>query len=149
VECRLSKEGFDQGSCQVFSDGGYKTACEVTLKWEKDTPHRLIHSYAHKAPEQYLSIYQSGCNWSCKKCHSWRFSKNASGSWMSPEDIAKVSHEYATKNRENMVEEPRDHATSWHAQKLCRNCGSCILRGERSEYCPGEIKLDQITCWTT
>jgi pyruvate-formate lyase-activating enzyme len=120
-------------------------ACEVTLKWENDTPHRLIHSYAHKAPEQYLSIYQSGCNWSCKKCHSWRFSKHASGFWMSPEDIARVSNEYAQKNRENIYEESKDRATSWHAQELCRSCGSCILTGERSEHCPGRLRLDQMT----
>ncbi len=145
MECRLKEEGFDQESCLTFSEGGWKTACEVTLRWENDTPLRLIHSYAHKAPEQYLSIYQSGCNWSCKKCHSWRFSKHASGSWMSPEDIAKASNEYAEKNSENMYEEPRERATSWHAHELCRSCGSCILTGERSEHCPGRLRLDQMT----
>jgi pyruvate-formate lyase-activating enzyme len=145
VECRLREEGFEQGSCLTLSGGVWRRACEVTLRWEGDTPLRLIHSHAHKAPEQYLSIYQSGCNWSCKKCHSWRFSKRASGSWMSPEDIARVADEYAEKNRENMYEEPRGRATSWHAHELCRSCGSCILTGERSEHCPGRLRLDQVT----
>lgn len=145
MDCRLREEGFDQGSCLTLSGGVWRRACEVTLGWEGDTPLRLIHSHAHKAPEQYLSIYQSGCNWSCKKCHSWRFSKRASGSWMSPEDIARVADEYAEKNRENMYEEPRGRATSWHAHELCRSCGSCILTGERSEHCPGRLRLDQVT----
>lgn len=145
MECRLREEGFERGSCLTFSGGVWRRACEVTLRWEGDTPLRLIHSYAHKAPEQYLSIYQSGCNWSCKKCHSWRFSKRASGSWMSPEDIAGVAEEYADKNRENMYEEPRGRATSWHAHELCRSCGSCILTGERSEHCPGRLRLDKVT----
>jgi pyruvate-formate lyase-activating enzyme len=64
---------------------------------------------------------------------------------MSPEDIAKISNEYAEKNRESMYEEPREHATSWHAHELCRNCGLCILSGERSDYCPGRLRLDQMT----
>jgi pyruvate-formate lyase-activating enzyme len=64
---------------------------------------------------------------------------------MSPEDIAKASNEYAEKNSENMYEEPRERATSWHAHELCRSCGSCILTGERSEHCPGRLRLDQMT----
>ena len=145
MECRLREEGYERGSCLTFSDGDWKRACEVTLRWENDTPLRLIHSIAHKAPEQYLSIYQSGCNWSCRKCHSWRFSKRASGSWMSPMDIARISYEYAVKNEENMIKEPRERVTSWHAHELCRSCGSCILTGERSEHCPRRLGLDQLT----
>ena len=145
MECRLREEGYERGSCLTFSEGDWRKACEVTLRWENDTPLRLIHSYAHKAPEQYLSIYQSGCNWSCKKCHSWRFSKHASGSWMSPMDIVRISYEYAVKNEESMIEEPRERVTSWHAHELCRGCGSCILTGERSEHCPGRLGLDQLT----
>jgi len=120
-------------------------ACRVTFTWRGDTPYRLIDSYAHKAPECYLSIYQSGCNWSCKKCHSWRFTQYASGEWMSPKDIARLALKYTESNKENMYKEPREHATSWHAYELCRACGSCILTGERSEYCPGKLRLDQIT----
>ncbi|MEA2052091.1 MAG: hypothetical protein U9O90_04620 [Euryarchaeota archaeon] len=32
--------------------------------------------------------YQSGCNLRCKKCHSWQFTQNAVGEWMSPHEIA-------------------------------------------------------------
>ena len=145
VKCRLIEQGFDPGSCLTFYEGGWRRACKVTFKWKDGNPYRLIRSYAHKAPEQYLSIYQSGCNWSCKKCHSWRFSKYASGHWMSPEDIAKVAGDYVERNKENLYKEPRDHATSWHAHELCHSCGSCISLGERSEYCPGKLRLDQLT----
>jgi len=120
-------------------------ACKTTLKWEKETPYRLIHSYAHKAPECYLSIYQSGCNWSCKKCHSWRFTRHASGYWASPKDIARIAMDYVRLNRDSLYKEPRNHATSWHAYELCRGCGSCILLGKRSEHCPRRLGLDQLT----
>lgn len=145
VRCRLVEQGYDQGRCLTFYEGEWKRACKVSLMWKEDTPFRLVHSYAHKAPEQYLSIYQSGCNWSCKKCHSWRFTKHASGSWMSPSDIARIAKEYVEINRENLYLEPRDHATSWHAYKLCHSCGSCISTGRRSKYCPGKLDFDQMT----
>ncbi len=143
--CRLVEQDLEQGSCLTLHEGKWRRACEVTLTWRDGIPYRLIHSYAHKAPEQYLSIYQSGCNWSCRKCHSWRFSKRASGGWMSPEDIAKISEEYAEKNRENMYMELRERATSWHAHELCRSCGSCITKGIRSSHCPRKVRLDQMT----
>ncbi|MDH5200412.1 MAG: radical SAM protein [Candidatus Bathyarchaeota archaeon] len=145
MECRLAEQGLEQGSCLTLHEGRWSRACEVTLMWRDGTPHWLIHSYAHKAPEQYLSIYQSGCNWSCRKCHSWRFSKRASGGWMSPGNIAKISEEYAEKNVENMYMEPRERATSWHAHDLCRSCGSCITTGARSRHCLGKLRLDQMT----
>ncbi|MEM0083815.1 MAG: radical SAM protein [Candidatus Methanomethylicia archaeon] len=145
MKCRLIEQGFKPGSCLTFYNGEWKPACEVTLKWKDNTPYRLIYSYAHKAPEQYLSIYQSGCNWSCKKCHSWRFTRYATGKWMSPKHIAKISMEYYEKNRDNLYKEPKDHVTSWHAHELCRGCGSCILYGRRSKYCPGKLSLDKLT----
>lgn len=145
MKCRLIEQGFDLGSCLTFYEGDWKRACEVAFKWKDGKPYRLIHSYAHKAPEQYLSIYQSGCNWSCKKCHSWRFTKYASGYWMSPKDIAKLAEDYVELNKENLYKEPRDHATSWHAHELCHSCGSCISLGKRSKYCPGKLRLDQLT----
>lgn len=143
--CLLIEQGFRTGSCATFYDNKKDLACKVTLEWKDDTPYRFIHSYAHKAPECYLSIYQSGCNWSCLKCHSWRFSQYASGQWMSPKDIAKISLKFAESNRENMVKEPRERSTSWHAHDLCHVCGSCILTGKRSEYCPKKLELNQIT----
>ncbi len=61
VKCRLVEQGFESGSCLTFHEGEWKRACEATFRWKDGTPYRLVHSYAHKAPEQYLSIYQSGC----------------------------------------------------------------------------------------
>ncbi|MEM0350641.1 MAG: radical SAM protein [Archaeoglobaceae archaeon] len=143
--CRLVKEGFEPGDCLVYHANEKRPACKVTLRWKDGNPYRLIHSYAHKSPEQYLSIYQSGCNWSCKKCHSWRFTRYSSGFWMSPEDIARISMEYWMRNRDNIYKEPRERATSWHVHELCRGCGSCILNVRRSKFCPGRLRLDQIT----
>lgn len=132
------------GSCLTFYENKKHPACKVTLKWRDGIPYRLIHSYAHKAPECYFSIYQSGCNLSCLKCHSWRFSKYASGSWFSPEDIAKLALHYADANKDNMYYEPREHATSWHAHELCHACGACILTGRRSKHCPQKVGIEQI-----
>jgi pyruvate-formate lyase-activating enzyme len=145
VECRLLEQGLEPGRCLTFHGGRWRRACEATLRWEDGVPHRLIHSYAHKAPEQYLSIYQSGCNWSCRKCHSWRFTRHATGEWMSPMDIARVAEDYAERNRGNMYREPRERVTSWHAHELCQGCGSCILIGSRSAHCPGRLGLEQVT----
>jgi pyruvate-formate lyase-activating enzyme len=64
---------------------------------------------------------------------------------MSPRDIVKISEEYVERNRENLYEEPREHATSWHAHELCHSCGSCIRIGVRSRYCPQKLRLDQMT----
>ncbi|MEM2784337.1 MAG: radical SAM protein [Nitrososphaerota archaeon] len=144
-KCRLIEQGFEPGSCLTFYNGKKDLACRITLKWENNIPYRLIHSYAHKAPECYLSIYQSGCNWNCLKCHSWRFTKYASGEWMSPKDIAKIALNYAEINKDNMYKEPREHATSWHASELCRACGSCIIIGKRSKYCPKKLEIEKIT----
>lgn len=143
--CRLVKEGFKPGSCLTFSEGLWRPACEVTFRWRGNIPYRLIHSYAHKAPEQYLSIYQSGCNWSCLKCHSWRFTKYASGYWVSPKGIAEIAMEYVERNRVNMYRENRKRITSWHAHELCRGCGSCVQKGKRSIYCPGKLSINHIT----
>ncbi len=64
---------------------------------------------------------------------------------MTPEDIGKIAKEYVERNRGNLYKEPRDHVSSWHAHELCRGCGSCISLGRRSKYCPGRLRLDQLT----
>lgn len=64
---------------------------------------------------------------------------------MSPMDTARISEEYYMRNKENIYREPRSHATSWHAHDLCRGCGSCVLTGERSKYCPGKLDINQLT----
>ena len=73
--CRLKEQGYSPGSCLVQVDGKRELACKATLKYENNQTHRLITAIHLSRPENYLSIYQSGCNFSCRKCHSWSFSK--------------------------------------------------------------------------
>lgn len=128
---------------------------------EDDTPFRLIKSTHLSRPEHYFSIYQSGCNLSCLKCHSWSFTQHAQGEWNSPQDIVALAAEYA---EEVTVFEPTERATSFHALDLCRGCGTCIRikllplffggktvskaiitpTGTRSSFCPGRISPEQI-----
>jgi pyruvate-formate lyase-activating enzyme len=93
-------------------------------------------------PENYFSIYQSGCNLSCRKCHSWYFSKQATGQWLSPEDVLKTVEEY---EMHVTLSEPREHSTAWHAHESCLCCGACILTGERSARCPGVLAAGQVS----
>ncbi|UCE09781.1 MAG: radical SAM protein [Candidatus Thorarchaeota archaeon] len=143
MECQLAQQGIPKGSCEVATEGD-KTgrACDITLRYsEKSGYERLIKSLLLSRPEDYLSIYQSGCNHTCLKCHSHEFSKVATGEWMSVEDIAgavKQYKEYIT------VHEPREAATSWHAHRLCKHCGSCLMNREPSANCPRILKPDQV-----
>jgi len=148
-KCRLKAEGFESGSCMVGYGGErirlmnplFDRACQVTLKWEGSIPFRLIKSAHLSRPEHYFSIYQSGCNFSCKKCHSWYFTKYASGEWKSPKDIGILARKYG----EILTYwEPRERATSFHAHDLCLSCGLCVVEKERSPYCPGVLEPDQI-----
>lgn len=140
-KCRLKKQGRSPGSCLVKVDGKRQPACQATLKYENGEPYRLITSIHLSRPENYLSIYQSGCNFSCRKCHSWYFSKVQEGSWYKPADILIKSMEY-----EKLVnlKEPREKATAWHAQETCRCRGSCVTRGWRSSTCPGILDPEAI-----
>lgn len=140
-KCQLKKQGLAPGSCLVKVDGKHQLACQATLKYEQGNIYRLITSVHLSRPENYLSIYQSGCNFSCRKCHSWYFSKVQDGSWYTPEDILKKSMEY-----EKLVnlEEPRERATAWHAQETCRCCGSCVTDGRRSSACPGILEPETV-----
>lgn len=160
-KCRLLEQGFSPASCAVWYQGRKGPACRVTLKWESGKPYRLIKSAHLSRPEHYFSIYQSGCNWSCKKCHSWEFTQYASGEWMSPEDIAELAREYANQAT---YHEPREKATAFHALDLCRSCGACVelarlpvveagkIRGKlylvktgrRSKLCPRKLEPEQI-----
>ena len=139
--CRLKKQGFTTGSCLVESDGKHRPACEATLKYENENIYRLITSVHLSRPENYLSIYQSGCNLSCRKCHSWYFSKAMDGAWYTPDDLLKKVIEY---EKVVNLEEPRERATAWHAQETCRCCGSCVTHGYRSSSCPGAIEPERI-----
>ena len=113
VRCRLKDEGLAPGSCATETPEGLKVACEATLRWREGRPERLIETIHLSRPEHYLSIYQSGCNMSCRKCHSWRFTQRATGRWLGPEEIAEAALRYA---REVTVFEPRERATAFHAE---------------------------------
>jgi pyruvate-formate lyase-activating enzyme len=140
-DCRLKAQGYEPGSCLVETDGKRAPACRVALKQEYNQIYRLITTVHLSRPENYLSIYQSGCNLSCRKCHSWYFSKHCEGSWFAPGDILKKAAAY---EKSVTLVEPRYKATAWHAHESCRCCGSCILHGEKSSNCPGVLDLDAI-----
>ncbi|MGD9080552.1 MAG: radical SAM protein [Desulfobacterales bacterium] len=140
-ECHLKKQGFKAGSCAVEAEGKRQLACQATLKYVNGEIHRLITSVHLSRPENYLSIYQSGCNFSCRKCHSWHFSKVKDGSWYSPEDILDAALKY---DKTVTQLEPRSRATAWHAHDACRCCGSCVTRQKPSAFCPGVLEPEQI-----
>ncbi len=141
ASCRLKEQGLAPGSCRVKVDGRYGLACRATLRAEKGTWSRLITSVHLSRPENYLSIYQSGCNFSCRKCHSWYFSKVKDGSWYTPADILKKAIEY---EKAVTLWEPRDKATAWHAHDTCRCCGSCVIHKTRPVGCPGILDTESI-----
>lgn len=141
MNCNLIKQGYAQGSCLVEVEGRKVTACEATLKQTDDGPLRLISAVHLSRPENYLSIYQSGCNFSCRKCHSWTFTKIAKGEWWSPAEVLKACKEY---EKGVTVREPRDRATAFHAHDSCRCCGSCVMYGKRSSLCPKVIQKKEI-----
>jgi pyruvate-formate lyase-activating enzyme len=140
-DCRLVAQGFRQGACLVGTPGGRLPACRAALRDERGSPTRLIRSIHLSRPENYLSIYQSGCNMTCRKCHSWEFSREAEGEWMTPEMICEQAEGYDARVT---LREPREKATAWHAHDTCRCCGSCVLRGENPASCPGILYPDRI-----
>ena len=140
-ECHLKKQGFTAGSCAVEAEGKRRLACQATLKCVNGVIQRLITSVHLSRPENYLSIYQSGCNFSCRKCHSWYFSKIKDGTWYSPEDILDAALKYEKTVTQL---EPRSRATAWHAHDACRCCGSCVTRKKSSAFCPGVLEPEQI-----
>ncbi len=141
VDCNLIAQEYAQGACSVEREGRSLPACQVTLRKRDGRLERLITSIHLSRPENYLSIYQSGCNMTCRKCHSWEFSQHAKGSWMSAEAIVLQAVAY---KKLVTLQEPRERATSWHAHDTCRCCGSCITRGERGESCPGKVEPEQM-----
>jgi len=141
MKCNLIQQGYPQGSCFVQVDQGKALACEATIKHTDNGVLRRISAVHLSRPENYLSIYQSGCNFSCRKCHSWNFSKIAAGNWWSAADILKACKEY---EREVTVREPRQRATAFHAHDACRCCGACVMYGKRSPLCPKVIQKKDI-----
>lgn len=139
--CNLKKQGFMPGSCRVKVGTRSVPACQATLKYENNKTHRMITSIHLSRPENYLSIYQSGCNFSCRKCHSWYFSKIQAGKWYTPRDVLKEAIAY--QQTVSLVE-PKEQATAWHAHDSCRCCGSCVHYGKRSSLCPGVLQPEAI-----
>lgn len=146
INCLLESQNVSQGACLTCTPlGKYLPACQVTLKRSKDSSKglysRLIKSMHLSRPEDYFSIYQSGCNHNCLKCHSSDFTKHVNGIWYSSDMLAKISVQYL---QEVTVFEPFDRATMYHAEDLCHHCGSCVLFGVRSKYCPQKLRKSQI-----
>lgn len=130
------------GSCSVEADGSRGVACQKTLKYEHKRIQRLITTIHLSRPENYLSVYQSGCNFTCKKCHSWQFSKMADGNWHTARDVLAKALDYEKKVT---LKEPREKATAWHAHESCRCCGSCVMYAQKSASCPHILDAEQIT----
>ncbi|MCP2605761.1 radical SAM protein, partial [Candidatus Aminicenantes bacterium AC-335-O07] len=141
MKCKLVEQGFKIGSCLTSKGKTSKRACELTLKRINGIWYRLIKSAHLSRPEHYFSIYQSGCNHSCLKCHSWKFTQIANGDWFSTQEIGLLARKYENKVT---VYEPRERVTMWHATDLCRSCGSCVLYGKRSMTCPGILDTSKI-----
>lgn len=154
----MVRQGFKPGKCRVTDGEHSGPACEMTLQIRDNTLHRLISAAHLSRPEHYFSIYQSGCNLDCLKCHSWEFTQHVDheGEWMSPDDILAKAREYA---QQVTYFEPRRRATSFHALELCRGCGACLdffvspdrkrtitvrPSGRRGPSCPGKLEPHQI-----
>ncbi len=133
MPCQLVEQGYKTGSCLTRINNKDKKACDVTLKKEGALWHRLIKSAHLSRPEHYFSIYQSGCNHHCLKCHSSEFSQIAAGSWVSSTEIGSTAKEY---EKQVTIQENREKATMWHGTDLCRSCGTCVISGTRSPLCP-------------
>ncbi len=140
--CNMVKQGFPPGSCLVeLPSGEKKPACQATLKRVRGQYYRVITGIQLSRPEDYLSIYQSGCNHSCLKCHSYYFSQKFNGKWMSTDELAEICRQYLDFVT---VWEPRERATMWHATDLCHHCGYCKLENVRGPLCPGKLSPDQV-----
>jgi len=141
LSCKMVDQGFSKGRCLTQTSEGLKPACMATLKKSGEVWSRVIESAHLSRPEDYFSIYQSGCNHACLKCHSWEFSQILSGHWMSTDEIAEMCVDY---ERSVTVEEPRERALMSTATDLCRHCGSCVLAGRRSKHCPRKLDPEQV-----
>jgi len=140
--CNMVKQGYSKGACDVIlKDNTIQPACKATLKYERGQHYRLIKSMHLSRPEDYFSIYQSGCNHNCLKCHSWEFSKYYNGKWYSTDEIAKECKEY---EKSVTVFEPRERALMYYATDLCKHCGACVIFKKRSPLCPAKLSKEQI-----
>jgi pyruvate-formate lyase-activating enzyme len=142
ILCNMVKQGYSKGACEVeLQNGTLHPACKATLKHKDNQYYRVISAAHLSRPEDYFSIYQSGCNHNCLKCHSWEFSKFFNGEWCSTDAIAEACRKY---QKEVTVFEPRERSLMYYANDLCKHCGSCILFNKRSPLCPNKLSKDQI-----
>jgi pyruvate-formate lyase-activating enzyme len=141
MKCQLVEQGYKVGSCLIHTKKSLKKACDASIKQKDDQWFRLIKSSHLSRPEHYFSVYQSGCNHHCAKCHSWEFTQNVAGTWISAKEIGVMAQEYEKKVT---VWEPRERATMWHATDLCRSCASCVISGKKSELCPSTLEPHDI-----
>ncbi|UCC40630.1 MAG: radical SAM protein [Candidatus Aminicenantes bacterium] len=141
MKCFLVEQGYKPGSCLMQIKDDQKKACDVTLKREDGQWSRLIKSSHLSRPEHYYSIYQSGCNHTCLKCHSWDFTQKANGEWLLAEKVGLIAREY---EKVITVWEPREKATMWHATDLCRSCGSCLISNAKGVLCPDILEPEKI-----
>ncbi len=142
LSCKMAKQGYSKGACEVkLKNGTSNPACKVTLKFENGQYHRVISAMHLSRPEDYFSIYQSGCNHNCLKCHSWNFSKYFNGEWYSTDEIAENCRQYGEYVT---VFEPRERALMYFANDSCKHCGSCIIFNKRSPLCPNKLSKDKI-----
>jgi pyruvate-formate lyase-activating enzyme len=138
----MQDQGFEVGDCLVAMPAGQRRrACQATLREEGGTYSRLIKSAHLSRPEHYFSIYQSGCNHTCLKCHSWEFSQRWNGAWYTTDQIAAMAREY---ERHVTVWESRERATMYHGAALCRGCGSCIVHEKPGPLCPNALDVGQV-----
>ncbi|MGD2249373.1 MAG: radical SAM protein, partial [Candidatus Methanofastidiosia archaeon] len=84
--------------------------------------------------------YQSGCNFTCRQCHSHEFSQVAAGDWFSPVDILEKAKTY-----ELLVTyyERKEKITSYHGLDLCKGCGKCVTDVRPAE-CPTVLDPTQV-----
>ncbi|MEM1678267.1 MAG: radical SAM protein [Ignisphaera sp.] len=141
IECMLRLQGYETCGCVVETYTGFDRPCRAGLRFTSGEIYRLIYDVVLSRPEDYLSIYQSGCNHNCLKCHSWYFAQRINGYWASPRDILEEVLRYRGIVT---VWEPRERATMWHASDLCAHCGLCVAGGRRGLFCPGRLKSEQI-----
>lgn len=140
--CEMVNQGYNKGACEVkMKNGLTEVACKATLKHEEGQYHRVISAMHLSRPEDYFSIYQSGCNHNCLKCHSWKFSKIFNGKWYSTDEIAEECKKY---EQCVTVFEPRERALMFYANDLCKHCGSCIIFNKPNPLCPNKIPKEKI-----
>jgi len=85
--CFIKHQGYEPCGCTVETSYGPEIPCRAGIAVRKGRIYRLIYDIVLSRPEDYLSVYQSGCNHNCLKCHSWYFTQRTRGYWHSPQQL--------------------------------------------------------------